>query len=237
VFNRRIVIPLTDRGEMGAYLALPSTRSEPGIVLLHEIYGMNAAMRNAADELAANGFVVLVPDLFWRLEPGIELGYGDEDRQKAFAYWQRFDNDLGVQDVSAAVSFLRGCPETTGKVAVLGFCLGGKLAIRSAAMCRADAAISFYGVKLEEDLQEMAAASCPLLLHFGGDDQVIPSSTIDVLRRATAGRNDVDIYVYPGARHGFYNVFRSEAHHPAAYDLSRQRSLTFLHRTLGRHAS
>src|SRR5260221_7495254 len=123
-----IEIAAADGGTFRGYLTVPASGSGPGILLLQEIFGVNSSMREVADYYAEEGYVVLAPDLFWRLQPGIELGYGEDDFQKAFGYFQRFDVDQSIKDSADALKILRGREECTGKVGALGFCLGGKLA-------------------------------------------------------------------------------------------------------------
>ena len=126
---QHIRIPASDgSGSFDAYLALPPSGHGPGIVLAQEIFGVNATMRAVADHYAEEGYVVLVPDLFWRQQPGIQLGYTEADFQRAFGLYQGFDETLGVADIQASLNALRQRPECTGQAGVLGFCLGGKLA-------------------------------------------------------------------------------------------------------------
>ncbi len=133
---------------MRIYRALPPAGRGPVVIVLQEIFGVNEAMRSVADDLASNGFVALAPDLFWRLEPGVDLGYSATDHEKAVAYWRRFDLDAGVGDVAATVEAARRAPYCTGKVALFGFCLGGQLAVKAGARTPVDAIVSFYGVQL-----------------------------------------------------------------------------------------
>src|SRR5271170_5956542 len=118
-----IDIAAADGGKFKGYLAIPASGSGPGILLLQEIFGVNASMREVADHYAEEGYVVLAPDLFWRLEPGIELDETQFD--KAFALYQKFDVPKAVEDIAASVAALKARPECVGKVGALGFCLGG----------------------------------------------------------------------------------------------------------------
>lgn len=229
--NERVSIPLAGGEAMSGYLARPPSGRGPGIVLLQEIFGVNEAIRTAADDLAAEGFTVLAPDMFWRLEPGVELGYSDEDRQKAFGYWQRFDNSQGAKDARAAMDFLKGHDSCTGKAAFLGFCLGGKLAVMAAARGGADAAVSFYGVKLQENHDELTSLPCPLQLHVGDADSHVPMEVVRDIEALTADL-DVETFVYPGAGHGFYNKVRTDVFDKAAWTKATERVLGFLNRTL-----
>src|SRR6202167_4846723 len=128
-----IDIAAADGGTFKGYLAVPASGSGPGILLLQEIFGVNASMREVAEHYAEEGYVVLVPDLFWRMEPGVELGYTEADFGRAMGYYQRFDANQSIKDAADALKVLRARPECVGKVGALGFCLGGKLAYLVAA--------------------------------------------------------------------------------------------------------
>ncbi|MEE9195619.1 MAG: dienelactone hydrolase family protein, partial [Alphaproteobacteria bacterium] len=130
--SRRISVQAKDGGEFSGYLALPEGGTGPGIVVAQEIFGVNQVMRLVADRFAEEGYVVLVPDLFWRLEPDIDLGYSEEEWQRAFELFQAFDIDLGVEDMGAALAALAALPECTDGPAVLGYCLGGNLSYLTA---------------------------------------------------------------------------------------------------------
>src|SRR5262245_33874743 len=148
-------------GAFSGYLAVPGQGRGPGLILLQEIFGVNAPLRAAADLFAEEGYVVLAPDLFWRIEPGIDLADDPAGLQKAFGYRSQFDVDQGVRDVGAAVEALKNRPECTGQVAAVGFCLGGLLAYLTAARLPVDAAVAFYGGRIDEHLAEAANIRCP----------------------------------------------------------------------------
>lgn len=226
-------IPTGD-GTMDAYVARPAASRAPGIVLLQEIFGVNAAMRAKADDLAAAGYAVAVPDLFWRLQPRVDLGYSEPERQQGFGLMQKFDAARGVADTVATASWLAAQPFGNGKVAFVGFCLGGKIALLAGARYADTAAvISFYGVRLDQNLAELAALRAPFQFHVGDRDSHIPSATVEVLRRATAGRADREIHVYPGAQHGFFNRLRGEVYDATAAEQANGRMLAVLQRMVG----
>ena len=126
-----------DSGSFRGYVATPESGSGPGILLLQEIFGINQHIRDVADYYAEEGYVVLAPDLFWRMEPEVELGYSEEDFQKAFGFYQKFDVPKCIEDMQAATKVLRDLDECKGKVGSIGFCLGGKdqFSRPSAALC------------------------------------------------------------------------------------------------------
>src|SRR6267142_5791238 len=166
-----------DGGKFDGYLALPAAGYGPGIVVLQEIFGVNAYMRSVADWYAARGFVALCPDLFWRQERGVQLTDQTEaERQKAFALYQGLDEAKAVADSAAAVEFLRQHPACNGKVGAVGFCLGGNLAwllsVRYPGSPRGqparggspDCAVGYYGVSIEKTLAEAGNLTSPLML-------------------------------------------------------------------------
>jgi carboxymethylenebutenolidase len=230
----RIEIVAADGGRFDAYLAIPEAGSGPGLVLIQEIFGVNQHMRDVADLYAAEGYVVLCPDLFWRMEKGIELGQGDADRQKAFALFQQFDIAKGLDDVTATVKALRALKQCVGKIGALGFCLGGKLAYLAAAKSGVDCAVSYYGVGIEQSLHLAGNIACPMVMHFAEKDQYVPVVAVEQIRQAFAGRPEIEIYVYPGVDHGFNRKTGAHYDKPAA-GMAHSRSIALLRKAMGPH--
>jgi carboxymethylenebutenolidase len=232
-------IPMGDRLEllhdgdhaMSVYRARPAGERGPVVIVLQEIFGVNAAMRAVADDLAAQGFVALAPDLFWRLEAGVELYYDQAGLGRAFDLWKRFDLDQGVKDVSAVVDYARKAAEGR-PVALLGFCLGGQLAVRAGALVQPDAVVSFYGVKLQESLDAIGALTCPTLFHFGEADQHVPAAVRDAVSGVAADKPDMHINVYDAAGHGFFNRFRAQGFDQAAHDAAWPATLSLLRQAM-----
>ncbi len=220
-------------GGMSGYLALPASGSGPGIVLLQEIFGVNPHMRDVADLWAEEGYVVLAPDMFHAMQQRVELGYDGADLEKAFGFYQRFDMDAAVRDIKASVAALRGRSECTGKVGAIGFCLGGKLAWLAAAHAGVDAAVSYYGVGIEASLTDLATIECPVTLHFGELDKFVPAEARDAIAASVAGKG-VEIFVYPGADHGFNRV-GGHAFDKASSLMAHSRSLTTFRQAMGPH--
>lgn len=221
-----IDVAAADGGSFRAYKAVPPQGSGPGVVLLQEIFGVNAYLRRTADRLAEEGYVVLVPDLFWRLEPGVDLGYGEQDMRKAFELYGRFDDVTAVErDVASTIGALRAQPEHRGKVGCVGFCLGGRLAYMSAARTDVDCAVSYYGVGLEKLLDEAEHIRCPMVMHFGATDPLVPPEAYQAIAAHFAAREDVRIYLYPGVGHAFASTDRD------TYD--RSSTMMAYTRTLG----
>ncbi|MFT3741483.1 MAG: dienelactone hydrolase family protein [Gammaproteobacteria bacterium] len=223
-------IPSKD-GQFSGYYAPNKSGSAPGIILIQEIFGVNPSMRAIADRFADAGYSVLAPDLFFRVKPNIQLGYTGEDLEKAFEYYHSYDVKQGVADLDEAVKTLRQQPECNGKVAVLGFCLGGKLSYLTAAEHPVDACVAFYGGGIADHLNLSKQIHCPVLMHFGEDDDMISPEQVESIRAAFAGRSDVEIYVYPGVGHAFYNHARA-SYNLAAATLADERTLQFLRKHL-----
>jgi len=219
-----------DGGSFRAYLAVPECGTGPGIVLLQEIFGINAYMRSIADAYAEEGYVVLAPDLFWRLEPGVELDDSQHDR--AFELYGKFDVPKAVDDIAATVAALRARPECSGKIGALGFCLGGKLAFLAAAHASVDAAVAYYGVGIEGDLAATASIRCPTVMHFGAGDDYIPAAAREAIGVAFAGRPDFEMYVYEGAGHAFARPGSSGYNKPASM-MAHSRTIALFHRVMG----
>jgi carboxymethylenebutenolidase len=214
------------------YLTGVGAGPRPGIVLLQEIFGVNNAMRMAADQFAADGFVVLVPDLFHQIQPGIELGYSDADKETAIKYWQALVDGKIRRDVEAAVATLRTHAACNGQVAIVGFCLGGKYALLAAHQDIIDAAVSFYPVQVQTYRDELQTLRCPVQVQLGDDDAHIPEEVQSILRSAT-DKPQHDFQLHPGAGHGFYNEVRSFGFHPQAAALAHTQTVEFIKAALG----
>jgi carboxymethylenebutenolidase len=229
----RIAAP--DGRDFDAYLALPTGGTGPAIVLMQEIFGVNAYVRGVADRYAEEGYVVIAPDIFHRLEPGLELS-AETDMAKAFALYEALDIDRAVSDIAATVAAARSMPAVTGStngagVGVLGFCLGGKLAFLTAAAADVDCAVCYYGGGIDQCLDKAAAITVPLMMHFGETDGYIPPEAIARIGEAFAGRPDTTIHVYRGAGHAFA---RQGHHHDAsAAALAYTRSLGVFRQAIG----
>lgn len=221
-------------GSFSGYLALPASGSGPGIVLLQEIFGVNATIREIADYYAEEGYVVLAPDLFWRQEPGIELGYGPEEWQRAFGFYQGFDQDLGIEDIAAAIETLRSRPECTGAVGALGFCLGARLAYLTACRCDVDAAVGYYGMGIENHLDEAVNIRGRLVLHFAEQDEYCPAAARQEIQAALGERDAIELYLYPGVDHAFARP-RSEHYDKPAALMAHQRSVAAFRKAMGPH--
>ena len=229
-----ITIQAADGGSFEAYLAVPECGSGPGLVVLQEIFGVNNNIRTTADHFAEEGYVVLAPDVFWRQERRVDLGYGDEDRAKGIALMQRFDPLQGAADIADTVKALKARPECTGKVGAVGFCLGGHLAFLAAAKAGVDCAVSYYGSRIDQRASLVPEVTVPMVFHYGAEDGGIPLTQVEAVKAAFAGREDVEFYVYPGAGHGFACPERSSFDKPSTM-MAHSRTIALLRRVLGPH--
>lgn len=209
------------------YLSLPPTGKGPGIVLLQEIFGVNASIRGVADAYAADGYVVLAPDVFWRAEARVELGYDDADRQRGIALMQRTDLSQVVQDIGQAVQTLRAMSEVQGPVASIGYCYGGLLSYCAAADTSVDAAVCYYGGGIQNHLDLADKIQKPILFHYGEKDNHIPLEAVGQVKERFVGRGNATVHIYPGAEHGFNASARSSYQQHAAA-LAHGRTLVFL---------
>jgi carboxymethylenebutenolidase len=229
--SSNVTIPGPD-GSFGGYLASPGSGRGPGIVVIQEIFGVNQGLRDIADGLASRGFFALVPDLFWRIKPGVELSDKVEtDRQEAFALLGKFDIDKGVGDIQTAISFLRKQPGAAGKVGTLGYCLGGQLAYFTAARTDSDASVGYYGIRIQDALHEAPAIKKPLMLHIAEADDFVPAAAQDQIERALKSNPLVTLHRYPLMGHAFARV--GGMHYDKANaDLANVRSQTFFRQHL-----
>jgi len=209
---------------MPAYLSLPPAGHGPGLVVLHEDMGLNAHIRQIGDRFAGAGYAALAPDLFWKIAPGTALGYGEADMDRAFEIYQDMDADATVADIAATNEQLRARDWCTGRVGVVGFCLGGRLAYQASAAGGFDCAVGYYAVGLERLLELDESITCPLLLHFGTLDALAPPRTVARIAARPGERPNVQVCSYPGADHGF-NCDARPAFHPQAAQLAWERTL------------
>ena len=166
---------ITSDGGFSAYVARPKGASAPAVVVIQEIFGVNQVMRDITDGLAGQGYLAICPDLFWRIEPGIDITDQTEAEWKlAFSYYQAFDVDKGVEDIGATIAATRADPGCNGKVGAVGYCLGGLLAFLTATRTDSDASVSYYGVGIDKVVGEAEKLANPLLLHIAEKDQFVP---------------------------------------------------------------
>ena len=201
--TQNIRVPLR-AGEMGAYLATPAHPPAGAVIAIMEIWGVNDTMRRHAHEFAEAGFVCLVPDLFWRQEPGVELyDSRPEDVRKAFDLYYDFDYDLGVRDMEDVAAYLKRLPECNGKAGAVGYCLGGKLCYLMCCRTDIDCAVAYYGTYIEHHIREAPNLHRPFVLHMAMKDRWVQAEVNDLLERRLSPNPLVTIHKYPEADHAF----------------------------------
>ena len=225
--SRTIDLTSHDGKTFQGYLALPPTGSGPGIVLIQEIFGVNAHIRAVADQYALDGYVVLAPDLFWRMKPGVQLGYTEADFGAALGYMNNMDFALAIQDLGSTVAALKSLPECSGKVASLGYCMGGLLSYQCAANAGVDAAVCYYPGSIENHLDQVGKVKCPILIHFAEKDHYISADAVKAVQAAFGDVRNAVIEVYLGVDHGF-NCWERPAYDQKTSSLAHGLSLSFL---------
>jgi len=183
------------------YLVESDKSGSPSLILIHEIFGITPYIRELAESYASAGYNVLVPDLFWRVEPGIELDPAiAEQRDRAMQLNKTFNDTQGLSDLIAAANLLR--VRFSRKIGAIGYCLGGRLSFRLAASKEVDAGVSFYGVNIHKHLEE-AQSTAPLLIHVAGADYLCPPEAQQEIYNSLNKQPDVEVIVYEGAGHAF----------------------------------
>jgi carboxymethylenebutenolidase len=189
--------------EVPVYMATPVSQTTAAVIIMPEIFGVNAGIRKKCDDWAALGYLALAPDVFWRTAPGVELDPEiPEQLQEAFGYFQRFDANLGVQDIEAAIRWLRR-EQGVAKVGLVGFCLGGRMAYMAAARTDIDASVGYYGVMIDQMLTEAHAIANPLMLHIPTADHFVGPEAQAAIHAGLDSHTKVVLHDYPGLDHGF----------------------------------
>lgn len=224
----------TADGSFQCYVARPAAAANaPVVVVIQEIFGVNAGIRSIADAYAAQGYIAVAPDLFWRAEPGLSMSEDVEgDWAKGFAIYGALDFDKSVDDVLATVAAARTLAGANGKVGVTGYCFGGLMTFLAAARGDADAFVAYYGGGTEKYAAEGANITRPLLYHLAGADEYIGPDAQATIRAAVAGKSNVEIHTYPGVNHAFA---RPNGNHydAAAAMLANGRTSAFFKQHLG----
>jgi carboxymethylenebutenolidase len=221
-----------DGFEFRAFVSKPASATAPGIVLLQEESGTNNQIENMCNLLAEEGYLVVAPDVFARLDRDVNLVYSQEDVEKGVPLSERFDTEQGLRDIGVAIAALRAMPGCDGKVATIGFSLGGTLAVLAAARYDVQCAISYYGVGIERHLDEVKLITSPLVMHFAEEDRFSSPETISAIRRAFAGHKNVKVYTYPGVDYAFASP-ESASHNKPAASMAYSRSFAVLQRAVG----
>ncbi|MGH9589196.1 MAG: dienelactone hydrolase family protein [Terracidiphilus sp.] len=222
--GERVLLTAADGQTLDAYVARPEGEPLAGLVVVQEIFGVNAHIRSVAEGFAKDGFLAVAPALFDRIQPGVELGYEPAEVRKAMSFVPKIDMDKSLLDVGAALGY--AADDTHMKVGVVGYCFGGTLAWLAATRLRPAAAVGYYGGRIGNYVSE--SPSAPVMLHFGKDDAHIPGSEIE---KVHAAHPEVDIFLYENAGHAF-NREASPGYNAKAALEARRRTLAFLKKHL-----
>ena len=219
-------------GKFDAYIARPEALPAPAVVVLQELFGVNTDIREKCDELAEQGFLAVAPDLFWRQEPGVDLSVRSEpDWQHGLRLYQAYDRDAGVRDIKDTTESVANMPECTGKIAVLGYCLGALMTFLTAVRNRVDAAVAYHGGDTEKYLGEIDGLRAPLLMHLGEEDEFISKPAQAEIKAALARKPTATVYSYPGQSHAF-SRHNGTHYNAAAAALANGRTSDFLNQQL-----
>lgn len=227
------VTALNGEGSFEAYRAEPETTPRAAIVVIQEVFGVNPGIRQKCDRLAAQGYLAIAPDLFWRIKPGVELNPDvPEELQAGLDLFGQFNQDAGIRDIEATIHRARELLGGTGKVGAVGYCLGGRLAFMTACRTDVDASVGYYGVGIDGLLGEKHAIANPVLLHIPTEDGFVDKATQAAMHAGLDDHPKVTLYDYVGEDHGFATEMgdrRSEA----SAQLADKRTAAFFAEHLG----
>lgn len=231
----RLNIRSADAQTFHAHVATPdSSPPLPAIVLIQEIFGINENMRWTAKRLAEAGFLVVVPDLFWRTAPGIELDPADsEQRARAMELNGSFDSRSGLSDCRQTINLVRGLASCNGRVGTVGYCLGGRLAFLLAMQGAIDASVCFYPVAVQPELKALSVSKVPVLVHLASDDALCKSEAQSEITTFVQAEASNGVIIHEGVGHGFARMGRTGMA-AAAADRAESATVEFLNRHLAR---
>jgi carboxymethylenebutenolidase len=229
--NRYIDINTSD-GSFKAYIARPAVLPASVIVVIQEIFGVNADLRDTCNELASQGYFALSPDLFWRMEPGVDMSDQTEaEWKRGFALYTAFNYTAGVSDIAFTMQSARSLPGSTGKIGLMGYCLGGLMTFLTTARRGADASVVFYGGNTEKHLDEAPNIKTPLMMHLGEEDEYISKDAQSAIIAALSGNTFSQVLTYPGCSHAFAR-HRGIHFDKNAAELANRRTAEFFQRHL-----
>lgn len=209
-------ITAADGAGYDTYIAGEQGKGRPAVIVFTPIFGVDEDMTTLADAWADRGFIVAVPDYYFRVTPG-PLARDEESRKKAFARWEKLDVAQAIEDMRPLVARLASSPCSNGKLGALGYCAGGELAFLAATRLGAVAIAAFHGCRIDRHLAEAArAVKARMSLHFGDSDPLVPMDEVGRIKTALGANPKVGIHVYAGANHGFSFKGRPSYHEIAA---------------------
>jgi carboxymethylenebutenolidase len=220
-------------GKFAAYIARPETAPAPAVVVLQELFGVNADIRRHCDELAEQGYLAVAPDLYWRQEPDVDLNVTSQaDWDHGLRLYSAYDRDAGVRDIKYTIDAARSLPECNGKVALLGYCLGALMVFMTAVRNDGiDAAVWYHGADTDKYLGEVNGLHAPILMHLAEEDEFISKAAQAEIKAAVANKPNATVYSYPGQCHAF-SRHNGKHYNAAAAHLANGRTSDFLNRQL-----
>lgn len=227
-----ITVRASDGGTFRTYVTLPAKTPAPALVMQHTMFGVNPLFRSFCDDYAAEGYVVVAPDLFWRIGKDIELDYNEEGYEKGHGLMRVIDKAKAVDDVAATLRLMRALPEVRGKIAAIGYCMGGTLAFLAAAHTDVDMAICYYAIDMEDHLGELDRIKVPLVVHLGDRDPYVKPGALELIQKTLGARAKITFHLYPGVGHGFASK-GSRNYNVAASGLAWTRSMDALRKVIG----
>lgn len=230
--SEKLVVTAGDGGKFNCLVEKPGQIATAAVIIIQEIFGVTKWLKSAAEWYASNGYLAIVPDLFWRLEPGLNLNDRDEaDLKKAFKYYGEFDKDKGLEDLKHVLKEVRAMKVGDGKVGISGYCLGGLMTYLMAARSDVDASVAYYGGGIDEFLGEAHNIKKPIMMHFAEDDGYITKDKQDKIKNAFASNSSASIYTYPNTDHAFCRV-GGQNYNMQVAELANGRTLEFFKKNL-----
>ncbi len=225
--SETVQIPsLKEDGTIPAYVARPAGTPKAAIIVIPEIFGVNPGIRQKADKWAQQGYLAVAPDIFWRFAPGVELNPDVEaELQEAFGYFQQYDANDGVYDIESTIKWIHA--QGVAKVGCAGYCLGGRLAYMAAARTDINASVGYYGVMIDQMLDEAHHIANPLMLHIAGADHFVLPEAQAAIHAGLDDHPKVTLHDYPGLDHGFAAEMGDRRHEEGA-QLADSRTAAFL---------
>ncbi len=215
-------------GAFRAYVATPYVLPAPVVVVIQEIFGVNLDLRDTCDELAAKGYFAISPDLFWRMQPGVDMSDQTEaEWKKGFAFYEAFDYASGVADIGSTMAAARAIAGANGKVGLMGYCLGGLMTFLTTIRQGADASVVYYGAGMEKRLDEVDKIGNPMMIHLGEEDEYISKEAQRAIIGALANVPSAKVFTYPGCSHAFAR-HRGKHYDKEAAHLANGRTAEFL---------
>ena len=230
ITTKEIKIPAADGGAFMAYIAMPEDaekQSHPAMVVIQEIFGVNSDMRKKCDAYAEQGYIAICPDLFWRIEPGVQLVDSEESQlNRAFELYDLFDEEKGLTDLKTTLGYIRNMRPCSKKVGAVGYCLGGKLAFMMACHTDVDATVGYYGVAIDTLVDQADGIDSPTMLHIAAEDEFVDKDAQRIMNDTLSQHPHVTLCTYEGVQHAFarYHGMHYDAE---AAQLANSRTDTF----------